>query len=106
MRKGDAMKKFALAACLVLLALPEAATAGDYDEASLAASILAAADTCKITIGEAQKKSLYASLLSVWKSPSQVQYEIGRERDALKSLSASDRATMCQAIGDAAATSH
>jgi hypothetical protein len=59
---------------------------------------MAAVTICKTTVSEDLKRILYTRMLSIFKTPSQVNYQIGQEVDALNELSSSDRTAMCMEI--------
>ena len=76
------------------------AFAGDNDDARDASAIMAAVAVCNTSVSEDLKQVLYAKMLKVMRTPSQIKFEIGEEIEALNELSPSDRTAMCLAIGD------
>jgi hypothetical protein len=76
--------------------------ADDGDDSQEAAAIMAAATVCNTPVAEDLKRVLYAKMLKVMQTPSQIKYEVGLEVKALNELSISDRTAMCLAIGDRA----
>jgi hypothetical protein len=80
------------------LITPQFAFASDYDAAEEASSILAAVKVCNLSVTEEQKRGLFATMLKIMKTPSQVDYSIRRQVETLSKLPPSDRAAMCLAI--------
>jgi parvulin-like peptidyl-prolyl isomerase len=78
------------------------AFADDNDDARDAAAVMAAVTVCNTSISEDLKRVLYAKMLKVMRTPSQINYTIGQEVQALNELSTSDRTAMCLALGDRA----
>ena len=76
--------------------------ADDFDDSHDAAAIMAAVTVCKTSISEDLKRVLYARMLKVMRTPSQIKYTVGQEVKALNELTTSDRTAMCLAIGDRA----
>jgi len=100
-------KVVAVGATIVKLTVINLAFAGelrssDYDDAREASAIMAAVRVCNTSISEDLRRLLYAKMLKIMRTPSQVNYSIDIEIDALKTLSSSDRAAMCTAIEDRA----
>jgi hypothetical protein len=94
------MKRIAIAAAIVALALGAPACAQDYNEAQDALATMAAVKVCKAVVSEEAKRELYGKILSIYRTPSIVSYQIANEAEALEKLPASDRAALCLAIGD------
>jgi hypothetical protein len=93
------MKYLALAVAAVTLGAAPA-FADESGDPLDAIATMAAARVCKISVSEEAKRVLYGEILSRTREPSQAEYEIGLEIEALNKLSPSDRAAMCLAIGD------
>jgi hypothetical protein len=76
------------------------AFAGDYDDAREASAIMAAVKIYNTSISEDLRRGLYAQMLAFMRTPSQINFSIDQEVEALNKLSPSDRTAMCLAITD------
>jgi hypothetical protein len=96
------MKRTLLGTAIViaLLAAGMAHAGGDFNEAEDASAIMVAITVCKTSVSEELKRVLYAKMLSVMRTPSQINWKINQEIEAITTLPASDRTAMCMAIGD------
>jgi hypothetical protein len=98
MRKVAAL---ALTGTIILkFTLTNVAFAGDYDDAREASAIMAAVKICNTSISEDLRRALYAQMLAFMRTPSQINFSIDQEVEALNKLSPSDRTAMCMAITD------
>lgn len=98
------MRKCVLAALLALLPI-NAASADDYSEANKSSAFMAAITVCKASISQERKRVLYASILRIYETPSQVNFMISQEVSALNKMPTQDRDAMCSAINDRIKTS-
>jgi hypothetical protein len=76
------------------------ARADDYDEARQAAAIIAGATVCKTVVSENLKRILYSKMLAGFHTPSQINFDIELEIEALNKLAPGDQVAMCEAIAN------
>lgn len=85
-------------ALLVSSTIPAAAS--DYDDARRSSVFMAAVNACNASIAPESRRALYAKMLKGFDTPSQVNYQVGVEANAINKLPPADRQAMCDAIND------
>lgn len=76
------------------------AHAASFEDASRATAFMAAASVCKSEVSPEKRRDMYADILRVYNTPSQVKYMIDQEVGTLRGMPPSERDAMCAALAD------